>query len=165
MFHTENTISEINNRKFNSFWCMFLWTIAHIGILKTYKKTNFKQIGTISDRPNRKKLYNHYKHKTIQRDHDSNWLKKVIDSFLNGINNSLYLRNSFIDYLDNTIYVKIVSLCKILIWGFIILLLLLVGLICINFISWLISFFLQKIRCFFEYFKFVFDIIYLFIIN
>lgn len=144
MFHTENTISEINNRKFNSFWSMFLWTIAHIGILKTYKKTNFKQIGTISDRPNRKKLYNHYKHKTIQRDHDSNWLKKVIDSFLNGINNSLHLRNSFIDYLDNTIYVKIVSLCKILIWGFIILLLLLVGLICINFISWLISFFFYK---------------------
>lgn len=144
MFHTENTISEINNRKFNSFWCMFLWTIAHIGILKTYKKTNFKQIGTISDRPNRKKLYNHYKHKIIQKDHDSNWLKKVIDSFLNGINNSLYLRNSFIDYLDNTVYVKIVSLCKFLIWGFIILLLLLVGLICINFISWLISFFFYK---------------------
>lgn len=137
MFYTEYTLSELNHMKFNSFWCMILWTTAHIGLLKTYKTTNFKQIINISNRPNKKKLHNHYKNKIIQKDRDVNWLKKLISSFVNGLHNSLYIKNSFIDYIDNTLYQKIIYICYIIVWMTVILFFLLLLSFLIDFIYWI----------------------------
>lgn len=112
MFYSQYTLHELDEKKFQGFQYMFIWSLVYIGLIRPYYKTDFKEIKNISSKRNRKKIYKHYTYKTIQKDRNIHWSKKIVDSLIRGLYNSVNLRNTFNIYIDTVIYDKIKNICK-----------------------------------------------------